>query len=180
MWEKYLNPSNPRMVIYNGVDTEIFYPRNTVIDDEYLLFVGDSERKGLSQIQSFSPRSSLPIYIAGPSSSSISNTKALGRLSQDKLAQYYSGALATIHPAKFEAFGNVILESLACGTPVVASKNCGGSELIDSSCGIVTNDISEGVSQVDQLEKGDCKKKAKNHTWVDVASQTEEAIGVVL
>jgi UDP-glucose:(heptosyl)LPS alpha-1,3-glucosyltransferase len=41
-----------------------------------------------------------------------------------------AGADALLLPSWFDAFGNVVAESLAVGTPVVASARCGGSEWI--------------------------------------------------
>jgi len=46
----------------------------------------------------------------------------LGRRDQDELPYYYSAADVCIVPSHYESFGLVALESLACGTPVVASR----------------------------------------------------------
>jgi D-inositol-3-phosphate glycosyltransferase len=45
----------------------------------------------------------------------------LGRRGQDTLPYYYSAAEAVVVPSFYESFGMVALESMACGTPVVAS-----------------------------------------------------------
>ena len=49
-----------------------------------------------------------------------------------KLALLYSSADLTIVPSAIEAFGNVVVESMACGTPVAAYDHYGPAELIDS------------------------------------------------
>jgi D-inositol-3-phosphate glycosyltransferase len=49
----------------------------------------------------------------------------LGKRSQDSLPYYYSAAEMVIMPSHYESFGMVALESMACGTPVIAS-NVGG------------------------------------------------------
>ncbi len=46
----------------------------------------------------------------------------LGRRDQDELPYYYSAADICIVPSHYESFGMVALESLACGTPVIASR----------------------------------------------------------
>ena len=46
----------------------------------------------------------------------------LGKRSQDLLPYYYSAADLLVMPSHYESFGLVALESMACGTPVVASR----------------------------------------------------------
>jgi D-inositol-3-phosphate glycosyltransferase len=45
-----------------------------------------------------------------------------GAKDQDTLVYYYSAADMVIMPSRYESFGMVALEAMACGTPVVASK----------------------------------------------------------
>ena len=45
-----------------------------------------------------------------------------GAVSQDELPAYYSAADVCVLPSYYESFGLAALESLACGTPVVASR----------------------------------------------------------
>lgn len=176
IWMNQYECQADSVVIHNGVDTDLFYPRETTISKEYLLFVGDQERKGLSKIQDFASISPFPIYVVGNTDPKVANTKYLGYLDQEELARYYSSAKATIHPALFEAFGNVVLESLACGTPVVASPNCGASEIIDPSCGIVTEDLESAIQQLETIDSEDCVHQAKKHSWENVADRTEQIL----
>ena len=46
----------------------------------------------------------------------------VGRVPQERLAWYYSAADVCVVPSYYESFGLMALESLACGTPVVASR----------------------------------------------------------
>jgi D-inositol-3-phosphate glycosyltransferase len=41
---------------------------------------------------------------------------------QETLAQYYAAADVFVMPSHYESFGMVVLEAMACGTPVVASR----------------------------------------------------------
>jgi len=54
----------------------------------------------------------------------------LGKRDQDLLPYYYSAAEAVVVPSHYESFGMVALESMACGTPVVASQVGGLAYLV--------------------------------------------------
>jgi glycosyltransferase involved in cell wall biosynthesis len=171
-WKEYYEVEPSTTVIHNGVDTEIFYPREVEEIEDYILFVGDSVRKGLPTVKEYADKLSEEVWVVGPSEIEDENITALGRVNQDRLAELYTGAVATVHPARFEAFGNVILESLACGTPVVISDQCGAAEIVDKTCGRVTTNLPEGVESVKGIDRNVCVEKARNFTWSKVADQT--------
>ena len=54
---------------------------------------------------------------------------------RNSVAALLAGADVTIAPCPVEAFGLSILESLACGTPVVTSATGAGVEVTDIACG---------------------------------------------
>lgn len=55
----------------------------------------------------------------------------LGTKDQDALPYYYSAAEMVIMPSHYESFGMVALESMACGTPVIASHVGGLVHLVE-------------------------------------------------
>ena len=57
----------------------------------------------------------------------------LGRVAQDQLFRYYSAADVMVLASSREGWANVLLESMACGTPVVASNVWGTPEVVRSS-----------------------------------------------
>ncbi len=175
-WRKHYEFGTPSTVIHNGINREIFYPREPTHNEQYVLFVGDSERKGLTTVREFAKISSQSIYIVGESDISAPNVRTLGRVSQDQLATLYSDASVTIHPAQFEAFGNIVLESLSCGTPVVTTTDCGASELLTEETGVVTDNsatqVATGVEHARGLNRADCVALAREHTWARVATAT--------
>jgi teichuronic acid biosynthesis glycosyltransferase TuaC len=58
------------------------------------------------------------------------NVKFLGNINEDLLVQYYNTADIFCLPSSNEGLPNVIVESLLCGTPVVASSVGGIPEII--------------------------------------------------
>ena len=52
----------------------------------------------------------------------LSNVHYVKAQPQEKLAQYYAAADVFVMPSHYESFGMVVLEAMACGTPVVASE----------------------------------------------------------
>jgi glycosyltransferase involved in cell wall biosynthesis len=58
-----------------------------------------------------------------------SRVRFLGRLGNDTLWRYYAAADLFILPSRLESWGTVMLESLACGTPVVATATAGAREV---------------------------------------------------
>lgn len=54
----------------------------------------------------------------------------LGSQSQDQLRDYYNAADIMVLSSSREGWANVLLESMACGTPVVASKVWGTPEVV--------------------------------------------------
>ncbi len=68
-----------------------------------------------------------------------------GSVSQEMLPLFYSAADLCVVPSYYESFGLVILESLACGTPVVATKvGCAESVIRQGETGYVVADNDPG------------------------------------
>ena len=69
-----------------------------------------------------------------------------GAVGQDELPAYYGAADVCVLPSYYESFGLAALESLACGTPVVASRVGGPmSFIVDGVNGHLVPERSPGA-----------------------------------
>jgi glycosyltransferase involved in cell wall biosynthesis len=117
-------------VIPNGVDTEVFRPRDRgearsrlglEPDGRYALFVGRTEvRKGADLLQPACSRAGFELLIAG--SSTLDGGRELGVLSPEQTAWAYAAADCVLFPTRYEACSWVVLEALACGVPLLTTR----------------------------------------------------------
>jgi D-inositol-3-phosphate glycosyltransferase len=87
----------------------------------------------------------------------------LGKKAQDTLPYYYSAAEVVVVPSFYESFGMVALESMACGTPVIASQVGGLAFLVqDGETGFtVPSDDPVALAEKLSVLLGDVELRAK-------------------
>ncbi|MDI6825947.1 MAG: glycosyltransferase family 4 protein [Candidatus Aenigmarchaeota archaeon] len=137
-------------VIYNGVNTKLFYPSKIKEKEKiFFLYVGGLlKKKGvytlLAAMRNLNPeRFELWIIGSGPeerkiktliSSEKITNVKLLGKKEHKKLPKIYRASDIVVIPSEYsEAFAIVIAEAMACGRPIIASNVGGLSEVVKKS-----------------------------------------------
>lgn len=152
--EKIGMPTSRLMMMPNGVDLEQFHIQSSdVMRTELgwtaiptLLSVGNLvENKGHHlAIEALASLPGFQLVIAGegPERSTLerlasqldvtSRLRFLGRVDQNQLAKCYSAADILVLPSSREGWPNVLLESMACGTPVVATRVGGVPEIVTS------------------------------------------------
>ncbi len=69
-----------------------------------------------------------------------------GFLNRDQLPAQMQQADAFVLPSRFEAFGIVLIEAMACGLPVIATRSGGPEEIVTDECGLLCQpDDPEGL-----------------------------------
>lgn len=179
-------------VIYNGIDHQRFHPSSReaarkmlrLDDAPFLLYVGDLKaRKGcMDLLQAFlkleNRHPDLKLYIAGTGvmhaalQQHIEQTgvqdkvSLLGKVQHADLHHWYNAASLTCLPSYNEGVPNVLLESMACGTPVVATNVGGIPEVVNSNCGLLTEpgDVDALAQALDDaLEENWNQKRIHQH-----------------
>ncbi|HUS13663.1 MAG TPA: glycosyltransferase, partial [Chloroflexia bacterium] len=96
----------------------------------------------------------------------------LGSQPQAELSYFYSAADLTIMPSHYESFGMVALESMACGTPVVASRVGGLARLVrDGETGILVPEEAPTAlaMQIHAILQDDAEREAMGRRAAEYA-----------
>ena len=214
-------------VIHNGVDTQLFVPRDKhaakkrigidpdvkvigmfasfkeqknqpmlleafrramdQMPDTVLLFVGDQLYKGMHGSDGYTANIKKMIVDLGLSEHCL----IIGN--QDDVAAVYPACDCTVLPSKFEGTPNVVLESMACGVPVIATRVSDNGKLIED--GLVghlveLNDVEDLSRKLVRMITDDENRETMGNAarqWVVdnfsskvLARKTEEAIDRIL
>lgn len=177
--------------IYHGIDVENFpfneKPKN------YFLWVGElSPRKGILEVIKLAKMAKIKLILIGRIPPPHQKTdyefflkytkkeltdnrtiRYLGELTPENLKIFYKNAIAFLYPLQWEEpFGLTVIESMACGTPVVAFKRGAMPEIIkNGKTGFVIspskngkgnyNDFIGAIKNINKISRRDCRK------WVE-------------
>ncbi|MDX5594115.1 glycosyltransferase family 1 protein [Pseudovibrio sp. SPO723] len=90
----------------------------------------------------------------------------------DDLVALYSAADVFVFPSLTDTFGNVLLEALACGTPVAAYPVMGPVDVIgDSGVGVLDKDLRTACLAALEISSDACREYALKYTWRASAEQ---------
>jgi len=163
-------PPDKVTVLRNGVDTALFHPpedrdalrRGLGLTRKTLISVGLLiERKGYRHsIQAMTQLPDFELMIAGegPDREKLQaqivrlgladRVRLLGARPHAELPSLYGAADASVLASSREGWANVLLESMACGTPVVASNIPGNPEVVQTRAAglIVEENTPDGIA----------------------------------
>jgi glycosyltransferase involved in cell wall biosynthesis len=171
--------------IYHGIKVEEF-PFNER-DKGYLLFLGTfSPYKGPDTAIEVAKRSGIPIILAGERRDEFKeyikkyiddkadgeNVIIKGELDPNEKAQLLSGAISLLMPVRWEeAFGLVMVEAMACGTPVIGFRKGSIPEIIeDRKTGFIVEDTEEminAIKKIRNISRAFCRETARDKFSVE-------------
>jgi glycosyltransferase involved in cell wall biosynthesis len=141
-------------VIYDGVDTEFFRPKEHHNERLRILFVGRyvefKKPHYVIKLAKYFPECDFVLYGGGDSSpltaeaSKLNNVTVNPPVPHERMPSIYANSDVFLFPSMREGFSNVVLEALACGVPVVCFNTSSFSEIIrHSRSGLLANNMSE-------------------------------------
>jgi glycosyltransferase involved in cell wall biosynthesis len=150
--------------VYHGLPEDLYTPRERRGD--YLAFLGRvSPEKGLAHAIRIAKSTSMPLRVAAkvdPIDQKYfeknirpllhdPQIEFLGEIGEDQKSEFLGNAAATLFPIKWpEPFGLVMIESLACGTPVIALPYGSVPEIIeDGITGFVAGNVKAAAKAVE-------------------------------
>ncbi len=90
-----------------------------------------------------------------------------GTLHGPALARAYAGADVFVFPSLTDTFGLVLLEALACGTPVAAFPVTGPVDVLEGAAnvGALDNDLRAACLRALQADRAACRAHAEQFSW---------------
>lgn len=89
-----------------------------------------------------------------------------GTLTPQDVKQCMQQSHAFVLSSRFEAFGVVFIEAMACGLPVIATRSGGPETFIDESCGLLVDpDQPEALATAMENMAANQHQYDRNHIW---------------
>jgi glycosyltransferase involved in cell wall biosynthesis len=167
--------------IYNALDLDD-YPYHEE-PGEYLLFLGRmSPDKGAHRAIEIARAAGVPIKLAGKKREHAEqayfdefvkpllgdDAEYVGETTHATKVDLLQNARATLFPIDWdEPFGLVMIESMACGTPVIATRRGAVPEVVaDGRSGIIVDEFHEmapALEDTDKLDPRECRRWVEEH-----------------
>ena len=171
-------------VIHHAVDAEAF-PVGS--GGDYVVYLGRmAPEKGAHRAIVAARKADVPIKLAGKLREPWEqmffekevapllgdDVEYVGEITQEEKVKLLAGARATLFPIRWnEPFGLVMLESLACGTPVIAYPEGAAPEVVeDGRIGYLVRsetEMAEAIEKVRGLDRGECRNAVETRFSIE-------------
>jgi glycosyltransferase involved in cell wall biosynthesis len=158
--------------VYHGIPSNLFKPGKG--KDGYLAFLGRvSPEKGLENAIAIATAAGLPLKVAAKIDKADEEyyedsirklfehplVEFIGEINEKQKGKFLGNAMALLFPISWEEpFGMVLIEAMACGTPVIAFNRGSVQEIIeDGQNGFIVSSNKGALKALDQLHRVDRK-----------------------
>lgn len=161
-------------LIYDGIDTQIFFADYTKRDSQHFTLVSATHLEPTSGVrillQAFkilvARYSQMRLIVAGEGSEKksledlaraleiLDKVVFVGKLETKKLVSYYQKADLFVNPTFDQNIKKVVSEALACGLPIIATDTDGNREIVeDGKTGffVRANDVNDLVEKIEKI-----------------------------
>jgi glycosyltransferase involved in cell wall biosynthesis len=177
-------------VVDSGVDLERFHPTASPSGPTAYLFVGSlTERKNVVRLaDAFARSGDGTLTFAGdgplrPRLEGRERVKLLGAVPHEQIPQLLAGSHVLCQPSLVEPFGQALLEAMACGRSVVATRVGGPPEFVPREAGSLVDPldvaaIAEGLRSAAALPRPNptARAAAEGHDVNEQARRVEQIL----
>lgn len=171
-----------------AVDTELFHPcrGEAGFDADFLnlprpifMYLGRvSDEKNLPAFLGLDLPGSKVVVGDGPARARLAaahpDAHFLGYRHGADLARHLSAADVFVFPSRFETFGLVVLESLACGTPVAALPVPGPRDIVGGTPhAVLSEDLRAAALAALSIDRDGCRLFAEGFSWEQCSREFE-------
>jgi glycosyltransferase involved in cell wall biosynthesis len=170
-----------------GVDTDLFQPSTADcyrgLPRPVMIYVGRvAVEKNLEAFLSLQNEGTKVVVGDGPARAHLEKmfpgAVFVGEKHGQELADHYAAGDVFVFPSKTDTFGLVLLEALACGTPVAAYPVTGPRDVVtNSKVGVLDQDLAQAVNRALMLNRRDCREFALQYTWESCAVRLTRYLG---
>ncbi len=173
--------------VYHGIDVKTFQPRLEGKKNGFVFMGTLSHNKGIDIAVKAAYELGVNLTIAGEIRESDrpfldkevfshvdgERIKFIGEVGHEKKNRLFSEAEGVLFPSRWnEAFGLVMIEALACGTPVIALNNGAVSEVLrNGETGFIVEDeasFADAMKDIYKLSRKTCRNEAEDRFDISV------------
>ncbi len=155
-----------------GVDRDIFYPCDITAEKRPILVCVSrvSKEKSLEDFFNLDYPGHKIMVGDGPMleeyKAKYPNVEFVGAKRGQELGDYYRMADVFVFPSRWETFGLVMIEAMACGTPVAAYPCQGPLDVVDEGItGCMNEDLKQAVKDALMLDRQRVWEGSNRWTW---------------